>query len=486
MRVGELSRRTGVGVSTLRAWERRFGLLDPERSGSGQRMYTEADVERVAAVGRLLGEGLTLSSAAGRVSAAGPGALSATQRDAFLLHQAVNAAAVGIWVSQEGRTRFANRRMAELMHCSIDELMDRSVFDFVAPAWLETAGSYADRLRAGHRQCYELELLRPDGSSFLAEVNATPLRDQAGDYQGAVAVIADVTARSVNDADTRVRTAALDATGAAVVAASPDGTIVYANAAAGSLLRWRPEELIGQNGVDLLPSPDSSGRARQSHEGLLAGRSQEGEMRLTRRDGTQFPAHITGNPIVDTKGDIVAVVGVIRDDTRKHHLEQEVRAQEQQSEIVALLASRVLNVVPDEQSVLMTEAIEACRRAAGGDLAAYLEVTGPGADLMVRITSPLRPEAGVIPGGSRSIAGYTALSGKLVVVDDAAHDRRFDLPPAPQWRGPLASAVAAPVMGTSGVRGVVLVGRVERRPFTASSAHFVQSVANVIALALRH
>ena len=30
--VGELARRTGVGVSTLRAWERRFQFLVPERS----------------------------------------------------------------------------------------------------------------------------------------------------------------------------------------------------------------------------------------------------------------------------------------------------------------------------------------------------------------------------------------------------------------------------------------------------------------------
>ena len=57
MRVGEVARRTGVGVSTLRAWERRFGVLTPERSPGGQRRYTDADVERVTAVRRLLGGG---------------------------------------------------------------------------------------------------------------------------------------------------------------------------------------------------------------------------------------------------------------------------------------------------------------------------------------------------------------------------------------------------------------------------------------------
>ena len=35
IRIGELSRRTGVGVDTLRAWERRHGVLEPTRSDGG-------------------------------------------------------------------------------------------------------------------------------------------------------------------------------------------------------------------------------------------------------------------------------------------------------------------------------------------------------------------------------------------------------------------------------------------------------------------
>ncbi|MDT7569958.1 MAG: hypothetical protein QOE05_132 [Actinomycetota bacterium] len=485
MRVGELSRRTGVGVSTLRAWERRFGLLQPVRSVSGQRLYTDEDMERVAAVGRLLNEGLTLSAAAQRVAADGPAALSATQRESFLLHQAAQAAGEGIWVSQDGRTRFANRRMAELMRCSIDELMDRSVFEFVDAAWLESATAHIDRLRGGHRQRYELQLRRPDGTTFLAEVNATPLRDSAGDYNGAVAVITDVAARNDAEADARFRTAALDAIGEAVIAAEPDGTIVYANPAAERLLGWRIHELIGQNGLELLPTEGASKRAKQVHGWLLAGRPQAGEMRLTRRDGSQFPAGITGTPILDAKGEISAFVGVIRDDTERHRLQQELVEQEQQAEIIALLGSRVLGSPAADRPLVMTEAVDACRRVVGADLAAFLDVTGPGEDLMVRITSPFRPEAGVTPGGSRSIAGYTALSGKVVVVEDSRRDRRFDLPPPPPWRGPLISAIGAPVLSPSGVCGVVLAGWTTPQRLTTSAAHFTQSIANVVGMAMQ-
>ena len=47
LRIGELSKRTGVSVELLRAWERRYGLLRPRAHPAGLRLYAAADVERV-------------------------------------------------------------------------------------------------------------------------------------------------------------------------------------------------------------------------------------------------------------------------------------------------------------------------------------------------------------------------------------------------------------------------------------------------------
>src|SRR3984957_534041 len=231
MRVGELARRTGVGESTLRAWERRFGILEPTRSPSGQRLYTEGDVERVSAVCRLVAEGLPLSPAVPRVRAGGNGALSAGESDTFLLRQVMETADQGIWVTDSGRTRYVNRKMAVLMACSVDELVMRPSLDFVDPEFLDMVKEKAALLRAGHHLEYELPIRRPDGSSFVAEVRNTPLRDGSGSYQGSVAVVADVTARNEADREARFRNALLDSIGEAVLAALPDGTIVYGNPA---------------------------------------------------------------------------------------------------------------------------------------------------------------------------------------------------------------------------------------------------------------
>lgn len=67
IRIGELSRRTGVSPELLRAWERRYGLFEPDRSPGRFRLYDDADVNRVAAMRREIADGLSTAEAARRV-----------------------------------------------------------------------------------------------------------------------------------------------------------------------------------------------------------------------------------------------------------------------------------------------------------------------------------------------------------------------------------------------------------------------------------
>jgi DNA-binding transcriptional MerR regulator len=71
LRIGELSKRSGVSPELLRAWERRYGLLRPVRSAGGLRLYTPADVERVHVMRRHLADGLAAAEAAALALRAG-------------------------------------------------------------------------------------------------------------------------------------------------------------------------------------------------------------------------------------------------------------------------------------------------------------------------------------------------------------------------------------------------------------------------------
>ncbi len=55
--IAAVSRRTGVSQLVLRAWERRYGAVVPDRTDTGRRLYTEADVAKLDLLQRLTGAG---------------------------------------------------------------------------------------------------------------------------------------------------------------------------------------------------------------------------------------------------------------------------------------------------------------------------------------------------------------------------------------------------------------------------------------------
>lgn len=64
LRIGELSRRSGVSPELLRAWERRYRLLQPTRSAGGLRLYSPDDLARVQAMQQHLADGYAAAEAA--------------------------------------------------------------------------------------------------------------------------------------------------------------------------------------------------------------------------------------------------------------------------------------------------------------------------------------------------------------------------------------------------------------------------------------
>ena len=72
---------TGVSAVTLRAWERRYGLLTPLRTASGHRLYTHEHVERVRRALALVERGVPISRVREALDA--PAARPARAHDAW-------------------------------------------------------------------------------------------------------------------------------------------------------------------------------------------------------------------------------------------------------------------------------------------------------------------------------------------------------------------------------------------------------------------
>jgi DNA-binding transcriptional MerR regulator len=59
--IREVARLTGVNPVTLRAWERRYGLIQPTRTESGHRLYSMADIEKVRSILGWIDRGVAVS-----------------------------------------------------------------------------------------------------------------------------------------------------------------------------------------------------------------------------------------------------------------------------------------------------------------------------------------------------------------------------------------------------------------------------------------
>lgn len=68
--ISEVCQQTGVAAVTLRAWERRYGLITPKRTPKGHRLYSQTDIANIKQVVDWLDRGVAISKVAALLKAA--------------------------------------------------------------------------------------------------------------------------------------------------------------------------------------------------------------------------------------------------------------------------------------------------------------------------------------------------------------------------------------------------------------------------------
>ena len=62
--IGTVARLTGLKADTLRVWERRYGLGASNKSATGRRQYTQADLDHLQLVAALVSQGVRIGEIA--------------------------------------------------------------------------------------------------------------------------------------------------------------------------------------------------------------------------------------------------------------------------------------------------------------------------------------------------------------------------------------------------------------------------------------
>jgi PAS domain S-box-containing protein len=108
----------------------------------------------------------------------------------------VETALEGIWVlDPQGRTTFANARLAEMLGISLADLLGSSVFDYMDPEDRAQSAARLEQRRQGIAEVHDFRFRRADGQELWAIVSASPYTDDQGIVVGILEMLTDITDR---------------------------------------------------------------------------------------------------------------------------------------------------------------------------------------------------------------------------------------------------------------------------------------------------
>lgn len=113
----------------------------------------------------------------------------------------IETAEEGIWtLGADNRTTFANQKMADMLGCTVAEMMGEPLFAFMDEEGIAIAQANLERRRQGIAEEHDFKFRRRDGSEFWAMISTSPLMDQEGRYTGVLGMLTDITHRKQAEA----------------------------------------------------------------------------------------------------------------------------------------------------------------------------------------------------------------------------------------------------------------------------------------------
>lgn len=120
--------------------------------------------------------------------------------------QLVELSQEGIWIiDKDAVTTFVNAALAQMMGYTVDEMVGKSVFDFMDEEGKAITMRNLEQRQQGIAASHEFELLRKDGSRLYTIMVASPFKDANGNYMGSIAGVLDITQRREAEEELRLQ-----------------------------------------------------------------------------------------------------------------------------------------------------------------------------------------------------------------------------------------------------------------------------------------
>lgn len=269
----------------------------------------------------------------------------------------------GIWViDAHAVTTFVNERMAEMLGRTPEQMIGRSLFDFISPEDHPQVMANLKRRESGISEAYEFKFPLPEGGEIWTALRSGPVFNRDNQYVGAVAIISDITSykkveqllerrvqqrtaelleinrtlkeevaarrkaeQALRESESRFRLLAENATDM-ISRHKPDGEFLYVSPSCSKLLGYQPDELLGCVPNDMFHCEDLPA-VRKCYEAVVRDkRTATVECRFRRKDGSYIWFETISKAICDEDtGQVIELHCASRDITSRREAEDELR-----------------------------------------------------------------------------------------------------------------------------------------------------------------
>ena len=173
-------------------------------------------------------------------------------------------------------------------------------------------------------QLFMFDCLHANGLKIPTELSMTLMWDECGHFEGLLGIGRDITQQRQATKDLRMAATVFEHSTAAILVTDPAGYIVQVNEAFSRISGYASADALDQL-PNLLTSTQVP--AEQLHfifDQLRHSGSWEGEMRLKRKTGGDYPAWVGITAVQDDEGDLVSYVAFFSDISERKASEQRI------------------------------------------------------------------------------------------------------------------------------------------------------------------
>ncbi|MCX8110322.1 MAG: PAS domain S-box protein [Syntrophorhabdaceae bacterium] len=277
----------------------------------------------------------------------------------------VDTADEGIWVFDENYiTTFVNKRMADMLGYTPEELEGKSLKDFIHEKDIQNFEREAARRREGISGRYERMLRKKNGSYMWALVSATPILDMNKRFIGSFAMFTDITERknaeeALKISEAKYRSIFENAV-EGIFQSTPDGKLITVNPTMAKIFGYDSQEEMLNHVLSIGRQLYTCGEDRHLFKQILEekGVVEKFEAQFFKKDGTLLWGSLNVRAVKDKDGNVQYYEGTLEDITSRKKAEEELKkSEEKYRNIFENAAEGIFQVTPEGRYLSINPAL---------------------------------------------------------------------------------------------------------------------------------